>query len=164
MKKEKVVLENREIEVPSEDNIDSIEQFRDEREEMLLEEDVGALSLTRDFNDSNYVLYTARLNKPGWIRTLQKMGYEFVSEDELESGKLRDKDSLGKNKVSIDSAARVELGINHGSDPGVVMKCPREVYEKRQKARAKVNSDAIKHIRPQDSNIEGTITIDGKKY
>mgnify|MGYP000886921128 CR=1 FL=1 len=111
-------------------------EYRDEREEMNLDDDVGPLYIDESLKEDGYFYRIVSSSKIGSIQRHMRMGYEIVHQEGAQIGS-----STVNNTSQLSSAVTVELGQTK-SDLGVLMRIPLDKYERRQAAKRKKNQEA----------------------
>lgn len=107
------------------------------REDMLTDEEEGDLYIDEKYNENGYTYRIVDSSRPNRINSLIKKGYEIQYEDGAEIG-----DKVVGKAHSLTSAVTVELGKSK-SKLGIRMRIPTELYEKRQKLKAKRIKDEM---------------------
>jgi hypothetical protein len=105
----------------------AIEEARDE---MITDDELGVLYIPEKYKQEGYHTRVVDSTRPGRVASLIKRGYEIVYDDE----KIGDKTVT--NTGSLTGAMTVELGTTKAC-LGILMRCPLEHYNKRQKHKAK---------------------------
>jgi hypothetical protein len=105
------------------------------RDEMLTDDDVGALYIDDRFKEEGYHYTIVDTTRPGRVALRIKQGYEIVENPDLKVGS-----NTVSNASTLTSAVTVELGKNHAC-LGVLMRIPTEKYNKRQQAKVKRNRE-----------------------
>jgi hypothetical protein len=113
-----------------------IEEIDKARDEMLLDDDVGALHIDEKYKEAGYFYRIVDTTRAGRVAQHIKRGYEIVEDPSLKvgSGSVNSSNPLG-------SAVTVELGTNKAC-LGVLMRIPQDLYDRRQKAKARRNKES----------------------
>lgn len=95
-------------------------------------ESQGRLYVDENLKEKGFT-YRIVNDKPGRVKLLERMGYEIVR-DETKVG------TESSNTVhQLGSAVTLEAGI-HKSQLAVLMRCPDDIYNERQKEKGKENT------------------------
>ncbi len=99
-------------------------------------EQQGRLYVDESHKEPGYV-YRIVNDKPGRIKWLERLGYEVV-EDKTQVGT-----ESANTTHQLGSAVTVETSIYGKSQTGVLMKCPKDIYDERQREKAQDNQAAF---------------------
>lgn len=103
------------------------------RDEMITDEDEqGTLFIDPKYKEDGYVYRIVDTGRPGRVQSLIKKGYEIVYDEYAKIG-----DGRVTNVGSLTDAVTTELSVHGASRTGVLMRCPKEHYDKRQAAKVK---------------------------
>ena len=122
----------------------AIEQARDE---MLTDDDVGVLYIDPKYIEEGYNYTICDSTRAGRIEKRIKQGYEIVYDESMQIGSR----TVSKTH-SLTSAVTVELGGDKGSRLGVLMRCPKDHYDKRQKAKVRRNKEMTANLMQDMAN------------
>lgn len=134
------------------------------REEMILDEEVGPLYISDELLDDNFVYRKVDTSRAGRVQKFLKMGYEVVHDDKI--GETQVGDNKVTNNGSIDTAVRMELGADNVHRAGILMRIPKDRYEKRQKAKARMRQEDSddRYQSMANNSHSGSISIGDKVY
>lgn len=137
------------------------EAIDDARDDMLLDDDVGALYIDEKYKDENYKYIIVDSTRTGRVNLRLRQGYEVVEDEDFQVGS-----GTISNTKNLASQVTVELGRNHGSRLGIVMRMPLEKYNKRQQAKVRRNNEQTGQLMQDmaDKSDFGSIEIGSDSY
>jgi hypothetical protein len=125
------------------------------RDDMITDDEVGSLFIDDKYKEEGFHYRIVDSSRPGRVQSLIKRGYEVVYQSGFKVG-----DKTVTNSGSLTDAVTVELGTT-SSCLGVLMRCPIEHYDKRQKAKARAvrERDAAMYQTAANQSDFGSIQI-----
>lgn len=131
------------------------------REDMLTDDEVGQLYIDEKYKEEGYSYRIVDSTRPGRVQQMIKKGYEIVEDSSMSIGQ-----NIAGRSSTLASAVTVELGIHKGSCLGVLMRIPKDQYDKRQTAKVRKNRELNEAMMQNmvDKSDFGTITIGESLY